>query len=421
MLAPLNLRPSSLCIRLVPRCIKSTHIHGLRLCSKMSVPSTVPILLLKTRSQPHDAYEEYFSTFESCGRSFQPQFVPVLEHRANAENLAELDHLLKSGGLTEKYGGMIFTSQRAVEAWTDVVKRVEQQSTGDNTSATGTGVNGASANASHSTPAATDDASAELVVSDFSFPLYTVGPATSRALQTLITASSSSSPFGRLRPSVVGEHTGNGAALAEYILSHYNALHAQKEYTFYDAPRLPFIPLLGPSRGERLEKDDNRIRKKGLLFLVGEQRRDIIPKTLMDPEGKLENPHDRIEVDEVEVYKTEIMESFQEDFQSRLDSSKIQGLHLVVVVVFSPQGCESMLRSLGFINESNALTERGRDRWSAEHSEGSFKSVIVTIGPTTRDHLVKHYAFEPDVCAAKPSAQGIGDGLNEFLKSKGLL
>lgn len=220
---------------------------------------------------------------------------------------------------------------------------------------------------------------------------------------------------------MVGEHTGNGASLAQYILSHYNALSARKEYTFYDAPRLPFIPLLGPSKGERLEKDDNRIQKKPLLFLVGEQRRDIIPKTLMDPDG-VSDPHDRIQVEEVEVYKTEVMESFREDFQTRLDSFRAQGQDLVVVVVFSPQGCESMLRSLGFIDESNTLTEQGRNRWSLEQTEkGPLRTVVVTIGPTTRDHLVNHYAFEPDVCAVKPSAEGVGDGLNEFLKNKGLI
>ena len=140
MLVPLTSHISSLCIRLVPRLIKPTLTRGFKLCSTMSEPSTVPILLLKTRSQPHDAYEEYFSTFESCGRSFHPQFVPVLEHRPNAENLAVLDHLLEGGSLTGKYGGMIFTSQRAVEAWTDVVKRVEQHSPGDDASATGIGM-----------------------------------------------------------------------------------------------------------------------------------------------------------------------------------------------------------------------------------------------------------------------------------------
>jgi len=58
--------------------------------------------------------------------SFLPHFIPVLEHRPNTKNLRTLEQLLKSGTLGDKYGGMIFTSQRAVEAWADVVKGVEQ-------------------------------------------------------------------------------------------------------------------------------------------------------------------------------------------------------------------------------------------------------------------------------------------------------
>lgn len=100
----------------------------------------IPVLLLKTRSQPHDAYEDFFSNSTSRSRepkgsgpseseahvSFLPQFVPVLEHRPNTQNLATLEESLSRGGLRRKYGGMIFTSQRAVEAWGDVVKRVEE-------------------------------------------------------------------------------------------------------------------------------------------------------------------------------------------------------------------------------------------------------------------------------------------------------
>lgn len=103
----------------------------------------IPILLLKTKSQPHDAYEEYFSsaidnanqTSYDLGNanqtSYDPEFVPVLEHRPHAENLGVLEELLRKGTLRQKYGGMIFTSQRAVEGWAGVVKRVEQSITQD--------------------------------------------------------------------------------------------------------------------------------------------------------------------------------------------------------------------------------------------------------------------------------------------------
>lgn len=89
-----------------------------------------PVLLLKTRSQPHDTYEEYFSTTSSQAHpsiSFQPVFVPVLEHEWDEKTLGSLGELLKNGELKEKYGGMIFTSQRAVEGWADTVSRVEKE------------------------------------------------------------------------------------------------------------------------------------------------------------------------------------------------------------------------------------------------------------------------------------------------------
>lgn len=96
----------------------------------------IPILLLKTKSSPHDGYDDYFSA-----NNYVPSFIPVLEHRFHAENLARVRDLFAAGAFepnaetadtTEtakadtsladtvsgrRYGGMIFTSQRAVEAF----------------------------------------------------------------------------------------------------------------------------------------------------------------------------------------------------------------------------------------------------------------------------------------------------------------
>ncbi|KIW69338.1 hypothetical protein PV04_05219 [Phialophora macrospora] len=435
-------------------------------------PLTLPVLFLKTRSQPHDAYEEYFSDIcsgkgadgaEGSIPVFLPEFVPVLEHRPSGENLARLVGLLSGGRLSEQYGGMIFTSQRAVEAWADVVKRVEggteqqPQTNAATTQDSDSGMvcspepqlrtqscawegvltrnvfsKGAPEPRNRTGAGSGADALRPLIDDDFTFPLYTVGPTTSRALNTLITESAAvpSSQFARLRPSVFGEHTGNGDKLAQYILAHYNTLQSQRSYTFYEAPRLPFTPLLGSSRGERVDKDDPRLRKKPLLFLVGEQRRDVIPKTLMDKDGRLP-PEERIQVDEVEVYITTVMESVAEDLRRRLSFFKSEARKVLVVVVFSPQGCESMLRALGLIDEEKNLTALARRRWADDKScdttsktsaESQYQRyIIVTIGPTTRDHLRAKYGFDADVCAAKPSPEGVRAGLIEFLEQKHLL
>ncbi|KAJ9611573.1 hypothetical protein H2200_004757 [Cladophialophora chaetospira] len=405
---------------------------------------SIPVLLLKTRSQPHDAYAECFSDERSTTTSssndgtgtetstthFSSEFVPVLEHKPNSRNLGELQVLLKSGRLAQRYGGMIFTSQRAVEAWADVVRRVQQER--DNKEQHETNVSsdmGSGVTETNPTYSGADTAE-PLLDGDFLFPLYTVGPATSRALHTLVIESSSypSSQFTRLRPAIYGEHTGNGDALAQYILHHYNTLHSQRLYTFYEAPRLPFTPLIGPPRGERIEENDERLRKKPLLFLVGEQRRDIIPRTLMDtaPEQKLP-PGERIQVDEMEVYITATMGSFEHDFQTSVSKFHEQGKKLAVVVVFSPQGCEAMLRSLGYIDEEKKLTELASRRWNDSgtstetETESRQRYIIVTIGPTTRDHLKNRYGFDADVCAAKPSPEGVMNGVKQFLSEKRLL
>lgn len=85
------------------------------------------VLLLKTKSTPADSYEEYFSN-----PPYTCTFVPVLEHRSNVENLATVRSLLAEGKLGRtpeaRYGGMIFTSQRAVEGFAKVVAELDVDS-----------------------------------------------------------------------------------------------------------------------------------------------------------------------------------------------------------------------------------------------------------------------------------------------------
>ena len=87
----------------------------------------LPIILLKTKSTPNDGYEEYFSSADS---DFEPHFVPVLEHSQNDANLAQVKELLRNhqiGGQDAKYSGMIFTSQRAVEAFQRIVDELASE------------------------------------------------------------------------------------------------------------------------------------------------------------------------------------------------------------------------------------------------------------------------------------------------------
>ena len=140
-----------------------------------------------------------------------------------------------------------------------------------------------------------------------------------------------------------------------------------------------------------------------LLFLVGEQRRDIIPKTLMDPELPKKR---RIQVDELVVYGTGVMRSFEQDFTSLLRDTEDRAVRWVVV--FSPTGCEAMLRALGVLDPDTGKACRPQ-------REGTGKTFTATIGPTTRDYLKNEFGFEPDVCAAKPSPEGVEHGIRSFM------
>jgi len=93
--------------------------------SDSSPPPTnmsTPILLLKTKSSPHDGYDDYFSA-----NHYTPAFIPVLEHRFHTSNLAHIHSLFTSGAFTStsdhgpQYGGIIFTSQRAVEGFAQIL------------------------------------------------------------------------------------------------------------------------------------------------------------------------------------------------------------------------------------------------------------------------------------------------------------
>ncbi|KAL1900385.1 uroporphyrinogen-III synthase [Ceratocystis pirilliformis] len=317
----------------------------------------IPVLLLKTPSAPTDAYRDLFNSSQSQAQSghrsdslgpavvssncsFEPRFVPVLDHHFDEVGIQQLANILSDGGVGPhescKYGGLVFTSQRAVEAFAHVL--VEGRKKHGN-----------------SWPKELSEV-----------PFYSVGPATTRSLA----AAAQPGPTFQ----IFGEETGNGDALSKYILEHYRAWYPERE-------ALP-----------------------GLLFCVGEQRRDIIPKTLMDPELPASR---RIMVDELVVYGTDQMTSFESDLENLLQEYAAQTppAETLWAVVFSPIGCDGLLRKIG------ALGPTGR----AVLGQGDPRVLVATIGPTTRAHLVDSFGYEPHVCAAKPSPTGVLNGIATYM------
>jgi uroporphyrinogen-III synthase len=149
-----------------------------------------------------------------------------------------------------------------------------------------------------------------------------------------------------------------------------------------------------------------------VLFLVGDQRRDIIPKTLMDPNLSSER---RIGVREIVVYGTGVMEPFEQEFMNLLTETEEKEIRWVVV--FSPTGCEAMLRALGMLDMETGRVKTGERGGGCGVRKGKRRTYIATIGPTTRDYLRKTFGFEPDVCAEKPSPEGISIGIQKFMDS----
>jgi uroporphyrinogen-III synthase len=200
--------------------------------------------------------------------------------------------------------------------------------------------------------------------------LYTVGPATTRLLTPL---RDQYLPQAR----IVGEEAGTGEKLALIILNDYN------------------------NTWHHINKP-----KPGLLFLVGEQRRDIIPRTLMS--DSLEE-HRRIRVDELVVYETTEMPGFEASFRDAVMSGEkvlndndndSDSLAAMWVTIFSPTGCDAVLRVLEELSSSGIEQKK--------------KCLIVTIGPTTRDHLRIKYGVEPDAVAETPNPEGVGEAIRKF-------
>lgn len=100
----------------------------------MQPPRPIPVLLLKQRSGLYDSYRELFRTTKSLSLSFEPHYIPVLNFHTNrqpaiswirsaaAAAAADSSPTITTNDSStqpDPYGGLIFTSQHAVEAFSD--------------------------------------------------------------------------------------------------------------------------------------------------------------------------------------------------------------------------------------------------------------------------------------------------------------
>ncbi|MCJ1444852.1 MAG: hypothetical protein MMC23_005355 [Stictis urceolatum] len=327
-------------------------------------------LLLKTRSAPTDAYTLLPT----------PTYIPVLTHTLLPSAPSTLRTLLSSPptsptSLHARYSGLILTSQRAVEALGAALTSLGDGGSGGVSDSPSGQEDGEASGKAHGKAHGQVDGDVKRSLAQWQGAIFVVGPATARAVRTLL------SPW---LPSaqISGENAGNGGALAQLILESYHSHN--------------------PTPGQGSQDSRPQRSNLPLLFLVGETRRDIIPRTLQDPTLP---SHERVGVEEMVVYETRERDEFAGEFEAELQRTEGEGVRWVVV--FSPTGCEAMLRVLGWSEDGGRFDEGRRGVGQRVY--------VASIGPTTREFLRERFGFEVDVCAEKPSPDGVRRGIEEFM------
>ena len=108
------------------------------------------------------------------------------------------------------------------------------------------------------------------------------------------------------------------------------------------------------------------------------------------------------------------MESFAQDFALHISQLESDARHSVVfVVVFSPSGCEALLRCLGYIDDGKKLTEKGRSRSDGKKNvpsqvEEGTRYIIVTIGPTQGTTWKESSDSKRIFAQRNPAQRGLG-------------
>lgn len=188
--------------------------------------------------------------------------------------------------------------------------------------------------------------------------VYTVGPATALAITKLHFST------------IMGADTGNGAALANLIIQTFRRDHTLT------------IPVT-QSDSQTPPSNDSFPPQLPLLFMVGDKRRDIIPKRLAE---------ESIALEELTVYETTVADIFDEELD-RVMNDTTDG-EIEWIVFFSPSGAEVALEK---------MKRLGR------------KIKVATIGPTTEEYLVKEWGVVPDMVAKKPEPVCMVQGILECM------
>lgn len=275
-------------------------------------------------------------------------------------------------------------------------------------------------------------------------PLFAVGPGTAGFLESeIIGGGGSAGGDGRrgggwMRGCWVegGENAGRGEKLVPIIVSRCNMENEGVQEV---------------GRGEKEEeKEGKKTRKKKVLWLTGEKRREAL-RTGLEAAG--------IDVDCCIVYSTSVSSDFstsftqallckqQEQQQQRLDEQQLSPApapkmrrrrkkdekssdydkeetenedekeeeRVRWIVVFSTQGSKEILMGLDWLDDKTGRVKKGFD------VQGDRRTFIASIGRTTAGYFEEQFGFTVDVVAESPSPAGVREGIEAFMRQRGLL
>lgn len=316
--------------------------------------STLPkVFLLKNRTVPRDDYHDRFSR-----ASYDPIFLPLLQHEY--VDHSELKVYMESTDFLTGTSAVIITSQRAIEAVNSHLHELNAEAR-------------------------------EIVLSK---PVYTVGPATAKAL--------TEAGYRDIRG---GQMAGNGKILAEIILKELEEEEEKEEEKVKNS---------GVVEVEEEVMLQTPTTKPALVFFTGKTRRDIIPKRLIQAGVRLQERvvYQTFALDDIDVrVKQHLVKTLSsENLANSLNEPSGSPIpprpsppppspYKHYLVFFSPAEADGVVETLLGMKDRNCY--------------------LAAIGPTTEDYLIKN-GLTPDVVAEKPDALHLRIGIMNHRASIGL-
>ena len=325
---------------------------------------TPPPLILLKHPSPSEA-EDRYTTFFASQHPSAPQsiFVPPLDSALVTSSIENIRAQLRNRrNFFRHYGGLVLTSQRAVEAL------------------------GQALDEDKDSQEELKSAMREKEKSASVFEVFVVGPATGSAVTALL------EKYG-FPATVRGQDTGNSANLSGYILSNYTAVH---DSTSASAP------------GDR----------KALLYLVGETHDPAFTGALRFG-GLIVDELVVYATRQREDFAKELHAALK-NFPSNPTESGKQN-HDPWIVAFAPTGCAAMLRALGWLRAGSSYADVPVYRYAPatrheQDEKRGFQLRCAAIGPKTRSFAWREFNMEFDAVAEKPTPEGLWEAISGHMR-----